>query len=385
MFSSRVAADLRPNRIATARAAFPPRWDLTVSNPTCCGLDYPSALLARLADPAGQTYRPDPLGVLSARQAVAAEYVRWGGEIAADRVVLTASTSEAYSFLFKLLCGPGDAVLSPSPSYPLFEHLAQLESVAPVVYRLDEEAGWRLDMDELRTASDQVRAVIVVHPNNPTGSYLHPDDRETLTRECARRGGALIVGEAFLDFPLDGGPGAGTSLATGSECLTFCLGGLSKSCGLPQLKLSWIAVGGPEPLVAAALARLEVIADTYLSVATPVQLALPDLLLRGAAVRRAIHERCIGNLASLRNLVARCPEIGVLAPGGGWCAVIRVPSVVDEEELAVCLLTKDRVAIHPGFFFDFPREGYLVASLLPDGDTFREGVERLLGRVTSYL
>ncbi|MCU0292384.1 MAG: pyridoxal phosphate-dependent aminotransferase [Thermoanaerobaculaceae bacterium] len=380
-FSSRTPADLRPNRIAAARAERRPEFDLTVSNPTRCGLPYPLELLRPLAAPAGRVYSPDPRGLPGAREAVCGEIARLGGDVTPDRVLLVASTSEAYSFLFKLLCEPGEAVLTPSPSYPLFEHLARVEGVQALPYHLDGEHGWRLDLHELTAAASTVRAVIAVHPNNPTGSYLHPDDAGVLQELCAARGWGLIVDEVFLDFPL---AGAGRSLAGSRTCLTFVLGGLSKSIGLPQLKLGWIAVSGPDALVVEALERLEHIADTFLSVATPVQLALPALLDQGALVRRAILERCRENLAVLGELVGPFPEVEVLPPGGGWSAVLRFPAVVDEEDLVVALL-EEGVAVQPGFFFDFPRDGYLVLSLLPELAVFREGVTRLLARLRAVI
>ncbi|MDD5564101.1 MAG: pyridoxal phosphate-dependent aminotransferase [Thermoanaerobaculaceae bacterium] len=385
MFSRRVPADLAPNRIAAALAAAAPPFDLTASNPTACGIPYPDGLLDALADRAGLAYRPDPRGLASARRAAAAEYRRWGVEVDPEHVVLTASTSEAYAFLFKLLAEPGGAVLVPSPSYPLFEHLARLEGVDAIPYHLNAELGWRPDLDALAAAPAAVRAVVVVHPNNPTGSFVHPGDAAELERLAAERGWAVIADEVFLDYPLAGGDGSGWSFAAAEEALTFALGGLSKSVGLPQLKLGWIVAGGPRPLVEAALARLEFIADTFLSVGTPVQLALPALLHDGAPVRAAILERCRENLAELQRAAAAVPEVSARLPGGGWSAALRVPAVVGEEELTLELLERDGVAVHPGYFFDFPGAGTLVLSLLPEPATFSEGVRRLLARLRTHL
>ncbi len=385
MFSHRVPEALAPNRIAAQRAATPPRFDLTESNPTRCGIAYPPVLLAALADPAGLVYRPSPRGLESARAAAAAEYLRHGAAVDPGRVVLTASTSEAYAFLFKLLADPGEAVLVPSPSYPLFEHLARVEGVEAVPYRLNAELGWRFDLDELAAAPEGTRAVVVVHPNNPTGSLVHPDDAAALAELAAGRGWAVIADEVFLDYPLAGGPGAGRTFAGSERALTFTLGGLSKSVGLPQLKLAWIVASGPGELVARALERIEFIGDTFLSVSTPVQLALPALLREGAAVRAAILDRCRSNLAALREAVAREPAVGVLEPAGGWSAVVRVPAFLAEEELVLELLRDDGVAVHPGYFFDFPSDGTLVLSLLPEDATFRAGVDRLLARVRAHL
>ncbi len=385
MFSRRVPLDLAPNRIAAARAAAAPQLDLTASNPTACGIAYPIGLLDALADAAGMAYRPDPRGLESARCAVAAEYRRWEVAVDPERVLLTASTSEAYAFLFKLLAEPGGAVLVPSPSYPLFEHLARLEGVEAIPYHLNPELGWRPDLDAIASTPSRVRAIVVVHPNNPTGSFVHPGDAAAIERLAAERRWAVIADEVFLDYPLAGGAGSGESFAGREDALTFALGGLSKSVGLPQLKLAWIVVGGPQELVEAALARLEFIADTFLSVGTPVQLALPTLLREGAPVRAAILERCQANLAELHRAAAAVPELSVWLPGGGWSAAVRFPAVVGEEELALELLGEDGVAVHPGYYFDFPSAGTLVLSLLPDPAGFAEGVRRLLARVGTHL
>ena len=384
MFSHRVPDELAPNRIATVRAEAPPRFDLTVSNPTACGLTYSPELLVPLAARESLVYRPDPLGRRAAREAVAGEYERHGAHVDPANILLTASTSEAYAYLFKLLADPGEAVLVPTPSYPLFEHLARVEGIRTVAYTLDAEAGWRIDMPSL-ARTDGARAAVVVHPNNPTGSYLHPDDAAALSALAARRRWAIIADEVFLDYPLDGGPGAGRSFATNPGVLTFSIGGLSKSAGLPQLKLAWLVAGGPPAEVETAMARLEVIADTFLSVATPVQNALPELLRRGTAVRGAILARCRENLALVRRAAAAVPAVSVAPVGGGWSTVLRVPDVVDEEDLVVELLREDGVAVHPGYFFDLPSPASLVLSLLPEPAVFAEGVARLLRRIAAHL
>jgi alanine-synthesizing transaminase len=384
VFSHRVPDELAPNRIAAARAKAPPQFDLTVSNPTACGLAYPGELLTALGAAEGLAYRPEPRGQVAARRAVAHQYERYGLLVDPARIVLTASTSEAYAFLFKLLADPGDRVLVPTPSYPLFEHLARVEGVRALPYALDPEAGWRLDLPALADV-EGARAVVVVHPNNPTGTYVHPDDAGALAELAARKRWAIIADEVFLDYPLDGGPGAGRSFAAAPAALTFALGGLSKSAGLPQLKLAWIVVSGPDDEATAALERLDVIADTFLSVATPVQNALPALLREGAAVGEAILGRCRGNLDALRRAASTLPSVDVAPSGGGWSAVLRVPAVVDEEDLVVELLREDSVGVHPGYFFDFPAPGYLVLSLLLQPERFEEGVARLLRRVAAHL
>lgn len=377
--SSRLPPSLEPNALARARAALGPiPFDLTVSNPTACGLRYPPDLLAPLSHPRGLTYRPDPRGPERARRAVAEGYRSWGAEVDPETVVLTASTSESYSLLLKLLADPGEAVLAPAPSYPLVEHLARLEGVATHPLRLDPDWGWRLDRESVSNAPAGSRAAVLVHPNNPTGSYVHPEDASWLEAECRERGWALVVDEVFLPFPLDGGPGADASFAGRGGCLTFVLGGLSKSGGLPQVKLGWIVAAGPGSEATAALKALEHVADAYLSVAGPVADAAPDLLAASVPVREQIAARVRANLAALRASVARLPAISVDPPGGGWSAVLRVPSVIDEEELALALLGRRGVAVQPGYFFDFDRPGRLVLSLLPREDLFEEGVDRLL-------
>lgn len=376
--SGRIPNDLSPNRLAAARARIGDvPYDLTVSNPTRCGFEYPVNLLEGLNSPSALVYRPDPRGPRSGREAVAAEYRRWSFSADPDRVTLTASTSEAYSFLFKLLCDPGDAILVPSPSYPLFDHLARLDAVECIAYDLEPDGGWRIDFAQLETAPGRVRAVVVVHPNNPTGSYVHPVDADRLVTLCRDRGWALIADEVFLSFPLDGGPGEDRTFAAVADCLCFTLGGLSKSVALPQLKLAWIIAGGPEEEVRSSLESLDVVADAYLSVSTPIATAAPGLLTAGTQIRPQIGRRCRANLETLRRIVRREPSMSVLPAGGGWCAVLRLPQIGDEDEFYLRLLTECGVAIHPGYFYDFPAGGYAVVSLLSPEEAFGEGVRRL--------
>ena len=353
-------------------------FDLTLSNPTACAIPYPQDLLQGLADPCGLRYEPDPRGPLPARTAVAAGYQRWGVEVDPDRMILTASTSEAYSFLFRLLADPGDSILVPAPSYPLFDHLARLDGIEARTFALDPDDGWRIDFPTLERQGDGVSAVIMVHPNNPTGSFVHPEDGDRLAALCRDRGWALIADEVFLPYRLEGGPGADDSFAAVDGCLCFSLGGLSKSVGLPQLKMAWIVASGPAGDVEAALEGLEYIADAYLPVSTPVALAAPRLLSEGAAVREAIGARCRTNLDVLHRLAADHPSVDVLPVGGGWSAVLRVPAVIGEEELCLRLLEDRGVAVHPGLLFDFPYEGFLVISLLPPVELFADGVRLLL-------
>ncbi len=381
MFSSRVPANLEPNRLTVALRRVERRSliDLTLTNPTAADIPYPADILAALNDPAAVSYAPHPFGLASARAAVADDYARRGIGVAAERIVLTASTSEAYSLLFKLLCEPsGDEVLTPVPSYPLFDHLTRLDGIRARPYRLVCHGPWVVDWDSVDESwTRQVRAVLAVSPNNPTGSVLSTDELRALGARCADRGAALILDEVFADYPLAESPEA-PSLTP--ACLHFRLGGLSKSAGLPQLKLGWIAVGGPSAVVEAALERLELICDTYLSVSTPVQVAAPALIAAGARVRAAILDRVRGNYAALGALAAPHPAIERLPADGGWSAVLRVPATRSEEDLVIELLEQDGVMVHPGFFFDFSHEAYLVVSLLPASAAFREGIVRVLER-----
>jgi alanine-synthesizing transaminase len=365
--------------VRRARAAGTALLDLTVTNPTMVGIHYPATILDSLADPAALRYEPSPLGLPEARAAVARDYERHRINVAPERVVLTASTSDAYSVLFKLLCAPvGDAVMLPVPSYPLFDHLTRLDGVRSIQYRLDYQGRWAIDFETLdKSWTETVRAVLAVSPNNPTGSMLTGAELAALTERCEARDGALIIDEVFADYPLSA---HAPSHLDRSVCLTFRLGGLSKSAGLPQVKLGWILVDGPEVLARDALDRLELICDTYLSVSTPVQRAAPSLIAAGAVVRAGILDRIRSNDSELRALAAAYPSIQVLPCEAGWSAVLRVPSTRPEEDLVVELLERDGVLVHPGFFFDFAHESFLVVSLLPDRPAFVEGVRRVLER-----
>jgi alanine-synthesizing transaminase len=354
--------------------------DLTVSNPTKVGLEYPDDLLASLASPEALSYDPQPMGLRSAREAVATDFGRRGLTVPPERIALTASTSEAYAWLFKLLCDPGDVVLIPQPSYPLFEHLTTLESVSARPYRLDPHSSWRIDLDSLVSGVDErTRAVLVVSPNNPTGSYLHQEDLHRLDEVCAARNLMLIGDEVFADFPLADVPHARSVMD--ARAATVCsLGGLSKTVGLPQIKLGWIGFGGPSSKLEELMPAYELVADTFLSVSTPAQIALPHLLARGAEVRRQIQTRIARNLRHLHEAVRATPAISLLPVEGGWSATLQVPSYRSEEALVIELLTADHVLVHPGYFFDFERESFVVISLLVEPDLFDRGVARLLTR-----
>jgi len=385
VFSRRVPADRTPTRLARAVASARlrgPVLDLTLSNPTRAAVPYPPDMLHPLSDAAALTYRPDPFGLPAAREAVAATYRRRGLRIGADRIVLTASTSDAYSLLFKLLCEPGrSSVLTPVPSYPLFDHLTRLDGVESRRYALEYHGAWCIGPGELdRAWAGDTRAVLAVSPNNPTGSIVRDPDAAELVRACASRHAALILDEVFWDYPLT------DSLTEASPfdspgCLTFRLGGLSKSAGLPQVKLGWIAIEGPAALAEDALDRLELICDTYLSVSTPVQVAAPRLIEQGQGVRARILERVRGNYRTLLSRAASASDVSVLNADGGWSAVLRVPATTSEEEFALDLLERHSVVVHPGYFFDFSHEAFLVVSLLPEPSIFERGIDLVLERV----
>ena len=388
MFSSRVPPDLTPNRLARALARLGAGGvmvaDLTGTNPTQVGLPYPAGLLAPLSAPDALEYDPHPFGLRAARQAVSGEFQRQGVGVGPDRVVLTASTSEAYSLLFKLLCDPGDEVLVPQPSYPLFDHLTRLDAVTARPYRLEFHGAWAIDAASVRRAlTPRTRAILVVSPNNPTGSFATAGELVECSAICAEHALALVGDEVFADYVMQGDHAHPASVLGRPEALTFGLGGLSKSAGLPQLKLGWIGVGGPDRLVADALARLEVIADAYLSVSTPVQIAAGALIRAGGGIRAGILERVRLNHRQLEVLVAAYPSCTLLPVEGGWSAVIQVPATRTEEALVLDMLEQDHVLVHPGYFFDFPREAFIVVSLLPPPGMFRDAVTRVLDRAAT--
>lgn len=384
MFSARVPQTMKPNAMTRAlrasREAGRVLLDLTVANPTQAEFHYPETLLASLYGAGALVYEPSPFGLRGAREAVAADYSRRGFGIDPAHIVLTTSTSEAYSILFKLLCEPsGDHVLVPVPSYPLFEYLTRLDGVTPIQYPLEYHGRWTLAIESLEEQwTTHTRAVLGVSPNNPTGSCLSTVELDALAAVCASRDAALILDEVFADYPLTASNA--NNPAFEPRCLTFRLGGLSKSAGLPQVKLGWIAVQGPEADVIAALERLEFICDAYLSVSTPVQIAAGSLFNEGAAVRAQIQARVEGNYRRLTQGMAAHPSIEVLAADAGWSAVLRVPARRNEEALVVEFLEQDGVVVHPGFFFDFPHEAFLVVSLLPPRTVFDEGISRIVRR-----
>lgn len=373
--------DLEPTALARARVAVPARRlvDLTVTNPTAVGLDYPDDLLAPLADPRGLHYRPDPRGPIAGRRAVADWYRTQGRVVEPDQVILTASTSEAYSLLFKALAQPGEEVLLPAPSYPLFEHLARAEGLGWRTLDLLPEAGWTPDDVAVARAPERVKAVVVVHPNNPTGSALRGPARDALLAACAARGLPLIVDEVFLPYPLGAGTAGLESLAGSGPGTVVCLGGLSKSVGLPQLKLSWMVVSGDDVrAVHRLLERLEFLADLSLSVATPTGEALAELLAAGQVVRDRIRDRCRTNLHHLQSELGARPDLELLMPDGGWSACLRFPAIWDEQEVCLALIEGGGVVAQPGYYFDFPSPGWLVVSLLTPPETFQAGLGVIL-------
>jgi alanine-synthesizing transaminase len=386
MFSSRSPEDLTPNRLTgalnVARARGQRILDLTESNPTRAGLEYPQDLLRPLGDCRGLAYAPEPFGLLGARTAIVDDYARRGVRVAPERVALVSSTSEAYACLFKLLTDAGDEILVPNPSYPLFDHLAKFDHVTVRPYALDVDAAWRIDFESVRSAiTPRTKAILFVSPNNPTGSFVTADEVEQLAEIAAAHELALIADEVFADYELaPGSRQAAGCVLRRTDVLAFSLGGLSKSVGLPQVKLAWMAAAGPDRLIGPALERLEIICDTYLSVSTPVQLAAAELLERGAMVRDQIAHRISANDRRLREQAASVPACRVLASQGGWSAILNVPTFEPEEDLVVNLLQNEGVLTHPGYFFDFPRESYLVVSLLVPEAQFAEGTDRVLSR-----
>ncbi len=382
MFSDRTNWNLAPNRLSETLARMRARGrdflDLTASNPTECGFQYDrDELLRALQSPAALAYHPDSKGLSSARAAVVQYYLDYGIEVFADDIILTTSTSEAYSFVFRLLCNSGDELLVPAPSYPLFEYLSDIQDVKLLPYALVYDHGWQIDLHAIEKAvTARTRGLILVHPNNPTGHFVKNEEREALNRICSSRGIALMADEVFLDFPLE--PQSATSFVDNTGPLTFTLSGISKISGLPQMKAAWLVVSGPEQMKAQALDRLEVIADTYLSMNAPVQLALPAFLDQRTGFQRQVLERVRSNLAELDRQLGLQNSMDRLRVEGGWYVVLRVPATRSDEDLAISLLETKGVYVHPGHFYNFPGEGYMVLSLITPEQDFSEGVKRLI-------
>jgi len=389
MFSHRTSWKLTHNAltraIEEAREADANLLDLTTSNPTRAGLKYDAEnLLGAFSNDKALDYDPQSKGLLSAREAVA-EYYRQEHDIFQldpERIILTTSTSEAYSYIFRLLCNADDEILVPKPSYPLFEFLADLQDVRLIPYPLLYDHGWQIDFPSLyKSVTHRTRAVVVVHPNNPTGSFVSAEEVSALSGFCKEYGLAIIADEVFLDYALDGAPR--TSFAKNDEVLTFALSGVSKVSGLPQMKLAWMIVNGPPDAASDAMARLEVIADTYLSMSAPIQLAAPVLLDQRKNIQPLLLDRTRENLQELDRALLRQKSCQRLAVEGGWYTILRVPVTRSDEELSIELVQRAGVLVHPGHFFDFASEGNLVLSLITASDAFREGVKRILRHVNS--
>lgn len=380
MFASRTNWNLKPNRLAEAlerhKSSGRRLLDLSASNPTECGFKYDApAIMQSLCAPASLQYHPDPKGLKSARQAVSDYYAEHGERVSADDLILTGSTSEAYSFIFRLLCNSGDELLIPTPGYPLFDFLADVNDVKLTRYSLFYDHGWNIDMHALKQAiTPRTRGVVVVHPNNPTGHFTRLEETAHLNQICSANQMAIIADEVFLDFSLGT---AQKSFVANAGALTFTMSGVSKISGLPQMKFAWLCVSGPEDIKREALARLEMIADTYLSLNAPIQLAAPVLLQQRGAFQHQLMARVRTNLADLDSQLATKPQLSRLAVEGGWYAVLRIPATRPDEELAIELLENHDVYLHPGHFYDFPAEGYLVLSLIAPEAEFSEGVRRV--------
>ncbi|MGZ7092712.1 MAG: pyridoxal phosphate-dependent aminotransferase [Candidatus Angelobacter sp.] len=384
MFASRTNWNLKPNRLAEAlerhKSSGRRLLDLSASNPTECGFRYDApAIMRSLCAPASLQYHPDPKGLKSARQAVSDYYAEHGERVSVDDLILTASTSEAYSFIFRLLGNPGDELLIPTPGYPLFDFLADVNDVKLIRYPLFYDHGWHIDLHALKQAiTPRTRGVIVVHPNNPTGHFTKPEEIAQLNELCSANQMAIIADEVFLDFSLSA---AQKSFVANAGALTFTMSGVSKISGLPQMKFAWLAVSGPEDIKREALARLEMIADTYLSLNAPIQLAAPTLLKQRASFQQQLTVRVRKNLSELDAQLAEKQNAGRLIVEGGWYAVLRVPATRPDEDLAIELLEKLDVYLHPGHFYDFPGDGHLVVSLITPEQDFTEGLQRVLSAV----
>jgi alanine-synthesizing transaminase len=382
MFAKRTNWNLEMNRLGAAlaahRVAGKPLIDLTVSNPTECGFKYDEeAILSALRNPAALKYEPNPRGLAVARDAVVQYYAERGAIVSSDDIFLTTSTSEVYSYVFRTLCNPDDEVLIPEPSYPLFDFLADIQDVRLVRYPLVYDYGWQIDFHALEQAiTPRTRGVIVVHPNNPTGHFVKIEQKRKLNEVCAARKIAIIADEVFLDFALGGKRHA--TFAGSSGALTFTMSGLSKICGLPQMKAAWLVVSGPEPFRSQASERLEVVADTYLSMGAPIQWAMPMLLGERAAFQEQLMARVRENLTELDRQLAGQKACSRLEVEGGWNAVVRVPAARTDEELALELLTAKGVYVHPGHFYDFPSKGFVVVSLILRERDFSKGLVELL-------
>ncbi len=396
LFANRTDWDYQPNKLTTLldslRNSGKQILDLTVSNPTECGFGYPNNdFLEALSSSEGLEYHPEPHGLLSGREAVCEYYKEKNIFVGPANIFLTASTSEAYSHIFKLLCNAGDGVLVPKPSYPLFEYLAQVNDVNLQYYKLRYDGEWHLDIESLNNLNiekiGKIKAIVIVNPHNPTGMFLKKNEFDTIKSFAVKNNLALIVDEVFIDYPFEKDENRIGSTANETDVLTFTLNGISKSCGLPQMKLGWIVVsgsakggsasGGESLLVSEAIARLEIICDTFLSVNTPVQVALPELFEAGKTVQQKILERVRTNYSILQNETQNTP-CSPLTTHGGWYGIIRVPRTKSDEEWALQLLEKKSIYVHPGYFFDFDEDDCLVVSLLVEEKIFHSAIQKIV-------
>ncbi len=383
-FSKRTDWTLTSNQLTETLASLrgnQPVLNLTESNPTACEFSYPTQdIISLLGCRENVNYHPDSRGNLKAREAVCRYYAEKGFSVSPRQIFLTASTSEAYSHLFRLLVNPGERVLFPCPSYPLFSFLGELNDVVMETYPLVYDQQWRVDFPRISQALDDTKVFVVVSPNNPTGSVISSQETERINSLCQQYDMALVCDEVFSDFPFETTIQQ-KSFVENKDVLTFTLGGISKALGLPQMKLSWIVINGPQDLVEPACARLEIIADTYLSVSTPAQNAIPVWLSKREAIQNEISLRLKANLEFLKDQIQNREGCQLLTPQGGWSAVVRIPNRCSEEQWVLKFLKEDLVLVHPGYFFDFDLQGYIIVSLLPPPHIFQEGIRRVLGRI----
>ncbi|HWP83336.1 MAG TPA: pyridoxal phosphate-dependent aminotransferase [Bacteroidota bacterium] len=387
MFSHRTRWNLASNRLTTLlherRSRGKPVIDLTNSNPTTCEFSFDEdEILPPLLNRSCLTYTPDPKGLFVAREAIADWYGRHGVDVDPNHIIITSGTSEAYSHIFKLLCDPGDHLLIPTPSYPLFEFLTQLEAIGLSTYRLNYDGEWHIDLSSLKSVQDRAKGIILLHPNNPTGSYIKHMESAEINRIAASQGIPLIVDEVFHPFSMREDTQRARSFAANTDVLTFTLNGLSKLCGLPQMKLSWIVVSGPAQQVRNACERLEVIADTYLSVSTPVQLAISSYL-RSDSRFSIIAERVRKNYSALLKIVADS-SVSALAVEGGWSAIMKMPSLKSDESWCEDLLISKGILLHPGHFYGLESASHVVCSFLPRSEMFSDGIRSIVDFVNEY-
>jgi len=383
-FSRRTDWYRRQNRLADCleirRNSGKPIIDLTSSNPTECGFHYPPAsIIDAFSNPELVSYQPDPRGLISARKVVSDYYQTRGQSVDPSNIFLTASSSEAYSHIFKLLCNVNDTVLVPQPSYPLFDYLAQISDVQLDYYHLIYDDGWHIDFESIRQAiSSSTKAIVLVNPHNPTGMFVDASEYSEIRELAIKHNLAIIVDEVFIDYPFESNPLFNQSYVTENQVLTFTLNGISKMLGLPQMKLGWMIISGPAKIRQEAVSRAEILCDTFLSVNAPVQLAFPSLMNVGGDIHQEIARRVKANYISLRSIIQQSAPVSVLESSGGWYGILKVPNIKSDEQWALDLLEKKGVYVFPGYFFDFGRETFLVVSLLIEETKFISGIQTIL-------